>query len=230
VVEAAALLGRPKSTLSRWLSAMEEAGFLDRDSDTGRYRISLRLAALGELARQASSLQQAAYPWLQRITEETGETANLVVRVGGEATNVEAVDSPRPVALLGAVGRRFPLHASAGGKSLLVDLSDQEVRELLGRSLERCTEHTITDTAGLLEELATVRERGFSVNWEEMEEELVGIGAPVRDHRSRVVAALSISAPVWRVEREDLPRIGTSIRQAATALSHALGWRGEEGA
>src|SRR5690606_41383922 len=52
VVEAAALLNRHKSTVSRWMSAMEDAGFLERDRQTGRYRVSMRLAALGEVARR----------------------------------------------------------------------------------------------------------------------------------------------------------------------------------
>ncbi len=226
VVEAAELLGRPKSTASRWLSAMERAGFLDRDTDSGRYRISLRLAAFGELARQSSSLQQAAYAWLRQITSETGETSNLVVPVGSEASNVEAVESPRPVAHMGAVGRRFPLHASAGGKALLVDHGADELRDLSSGVLERRTEHTITRGEDLIRELAVVREQGYAVNWQEMEEDLVGIGAPVRDHRSRVVAALTISAPIWRVSRDDLPRIGGVIRDAARGLSLSLGWRG----
>jgi DNA-binding IclR family transcriptional regulator len=227
VVEAAQLLGRPKSTASRWLSAMEAAGFLDRDADSGRYRISLRLAAFGELARQASSLQQAAYPWLRQITASTGETSNLVVRVGDEAINVEAVESPRPVAHMGAVGRRYPLHASAGGKALLAGRGAGEIRRTIGASLERRTEHTITGVEDLLRELAAVREQGYSVNWREMEEDLVGIGAPVRDHRSEVVAALTISAPVWRVSRSDLPRLGNQIGDAAVGLSRSLGWRGD---
>jgi DNA-binding IclR family transcriptional regulator len=225
VIEAANLLGRPKSTASRWLSAMHHAGFLDRDAESGRYRISLRLAAFGELARQASSLQQAAYPWLRQITAATGETSNLVIRVGSEASNVEAVESPRPVAHMGAVGRRFPLHASAGGKALMVDHEAEELRGLSSERLERRTEHTITKVEDLLRELARVREQGFAVNWQEMEEDLVGIGAPVRDHRSRVVAALTISAPVWRVSRDDLSRIGGVIRDAAEGLSVSLGWR-----
>lgn len=225
VTEVADLLGRPKSSVSRWMSAMEEAGFLDRDADNGRYRVSLRVAAVGELAKQATSLQRVARPALHRLTEATGETANLVVIVGTEGVNIEAVESPRPVMHMGMVGRRFPLHASAACKAILAWRDPAEVRALLPARLERCTPATVTDPERLLAELAEVRGQGYAVNWTELEEDLVAVAAPLRDHRGEVVAALSISAPVSRVPRESLPVLGRHVAEAARALSTDLGWR-----
>ena len=224
MTDAAALLTRPKSTTSRLLSAMARAGFLDRDTDSGRYRVSMRLAALGELAKQSTSLQRVALPALQGLASATGETANLVVLVEGEGVNIEAVESPRPVMHLGAVGRRFPLHASAACKALLAWRPPAEVRRMLPDPLPRCTAATVTDPATLMRQLGEVRLRGYAVNWGELEEELVAVGAPVRDHRGEVVAAVSISAPASRVARTDLPTIGAHVRRAAHQVSSALGY------
>ena len=69
VLEVADLLGRPKSTVSRWLAAMEQADFLDRDPETSRYRLSLRLTALGEVARHTTNLQRSARPALNWLAE-----------------------------------------------------------------------------------------------------------------------------------------------------------------
>jgi IclR family transcriptional regulator, KDG regulon repressor len=225
VLEAADLLDRPKSTVSRWLSAMEAAGFLERDGVTGRYRVSLRLAAVGELARQATSLQQVAYPALQRLTAVTGETSNLVLLVGTEGMNVEAVESPKPVIGLGAVGRRFPLHASAAGKALAAWRPESEIRALVPQPLSEHTPRTITDFAAFLKDLAEVRARGYALNLRELEEDLVGVGAPVRNHRGEVVASLSISAPPFRATRAALPRLGKHVSAAADSLSATLGYR-----
>jgi IclR family transcriptional regulator, acetate operon repressor len=230
VVGAADLLGKPTSTVSRWLSGMEAAGFLERDGGTGRYRVSMRLAAIGELARQATSLQQAALPALRLLTAATGETSNLVLLADGEGTNVEAVESPRPIMRLGAVGRRFPLHASAAGKALLAWRPEADIRALVPSPLTRHTGTTITTMAALLVELSEVRDKGYAVNWREFEEELVGIGAPVRDHRGMVVAAVSISAPAFRVSREDVPGLGHQVAAGAGALSGTLGYREPKGA
>lgn len=225
VLTAAELLGRPKSTMSRWLSAMEEAGFLERSEATGRYRVSLWLAAVGEMARQASSLQQAAYPVLQRLTAETMETSNLVVLTGNEGTNVEAVVSPRPITGLGAVGRRFPLHASAAGKALLAWRPEAEIQALAAPPLSRHTPRTVTEYDAFLADLAQVRRQGYAVNWREYEDDLVGIGAPVRDHKGEVVAALSISAPAFRTTRGKVPQLGAQVANAAHTLSATLGYR-----
>ena len=119
VLEVADVLGRPKSTVSRWLAAMEQADFLDRDPETARYRLSLRLTALGDVARHTTTLQRSARPPLKWLAERTGETANLTLLIGTEAVNVEVADSPRPVMHVGWVGRRLPVHATASGKVLI---------------------------------------------------------------------------------------------------------------
>lgn len=224
VTEAARLLARPKSTVSRLLAAMEEAGFLDR-ADSGQYRVSMRMAAVGEMARQASSLQRMARPALEALTAATGETSNLVVLADGEGVNVEAVDSPQPVMHMGSVGQRFPLHASAACKAILAWKPEEEVRRLVRVPLKACTPATVTDIDLLLAELAEVRVRGYAINWAELAEDLVAVGAPVRDHRSDVVAAISISAPISRMKRDALPRVGREVARAAEKLSGDLGSR-----
>lgn len=224
VTEVARLLGRPKSTTSRLLSAMEEAGFLDR-GESGLYRVSMVMAAVGEMAKQATSLQRMARPALESLTAATGETSNLVIITDGGGLNVEAVESPRPVMHMGTVGRRFPLHASAACKAILAWKTEEEVRELVRPPLTACTPATLTDVDALLADLAGVRARGYATNWAELEVDLVAIGAPVRDHRSQVVAAISVSAPISRMTRDALPRVGEEVRRAAEALSRSLGWR-----
>ena len=225
VVEAAELLHRHKSTVSRWLSAMEAAGFLERDRETGRYRVSMRLAALAEVARRGTSLQRIARPFLQALAAATGETANLAVLDGNEAVNIEVAESPKPIMHVGWVGRRLPLHASASGKALLAWMDPEDARALLPSPLPAWTPWTITDPAALEAELALTRSRGYSTTWAELTPDLVAVGAPVRDHRGRVVAAVAISVPISRVERERLPQLAEPVMRAADAVSERMGYR-----
>ena len=222
VLEAAELLDRPKSSVSRCLSAMHAAGFLDRSAN-GPYRISMHMAAIGEMAKQATSLQRSARPVLEALTGTTGETSNLSVVADGEAVNVDAVESPHPVMHMGALGRRFPLHASAAGKVLLAWLPEPRAEEHMRQPLVRCTPATITEPAALREELARIREQGYAVNWMELERDLVAVAAPVWDHRGELVAALSISAPATRMSPDALPGVGGSVADAARRLSRTLG-------
>jgi len=225
VTEVAGALERPKSTVSRWLAAMERADFLERDGDSGRYRVSLRLAALGEVARQTTSLQRSARPYLARLASVTGETANLTLLVGTEAVNVEGADSPRPVMHVGWIGRRMPLHATASGKVLLAYADNALISTALGGRLRQLTPKTITSARALRAELERVRARGYATVWAELEPDLAAVAAPVRNHRGDVVAALALAGPVSRCDRQRLPSLAEHVVEAATGLSRKMGWR-----
>jgi DNA-binding IclR family transcriptional regulator len=225
VLEVAAILERPKSTVSRRLSDMERAGFLDRDLASGRYRLSMRLAALGEVARQSTTLQQSARPYLALLAERTGETANLTVLLGKEAVNVEVADSPRPVMHVGWVGRHLPMHATAAGKVLLSYASEQFLEDVLAAGLTRLTPDTITDETALRADLAAVRARGYAMAWAELEPDLAAIAAPVCNHRGDVVAAIAIGGPVSRWAREHVGGLATHVIDAARNLSESMGYR-----
>jgi DNA-binding IclR family transcriptional regulator len=225
VVEAASRLRVPKSTLSRWLSAMAAAGFLDRDVTSGRYRLSMRIGVLGELARSSTSLQRLARRELQWLAATTGETANLAVLVGADVLNVEAVESPRPVIQTGWVGRRLPCHATAAGKALLAWLDPAHVRQLLPESLPKLASRTILSVEEFVAELARVRTLGYSVAWGELEDDLAAIAAPVRDHTGLVVGAITIGGPVFRIAADQLEGYSEPVVRAASTLSAQLGFR-----
>lgn len=224
VVEAAELLGSPKSTVSRRLAAMEVAGLLDRDPESGRYHLGARLMTLGHLASVATPLQRIARPILRRLTDETGETSDLVVIRGRHAINVEAVESPRPMKHVGWAGRRIPLHATAAGKSLLAWRSESEIRELVQLPLERYTARTIGSLEALLEQLVAIRPLGYSLSLGEFEEDLVGVAAPVRNHVGGVVASVTIGGPSNRAGDAAMPHLVQSVMEAGRALSGALGF------
>ncbi len=225
VLEVAQLLNKPKSTTSRWLSDMEAAGFLERDVASGRYRISMRLAALGELARQSTSVQRIARPALEALTAATGETSNLVVLSGREAVNVEMVESPHPLKHVGWVGRRMPLHATAAGKALIAWLPPKQIRSLIKAPLAAHAKSTITTVTRYLRELETVRARGYAIAVSELEDDLSALAAPVFDHAGAVVGALTISAPITRVPRSALGGVAPTVLNAARTVSAALGYR-----
>jgi DNA-binding IclR family transcriptional regulator len=226
VVEAAELLHKPKSTVSRWLAAIAEAGLLERDPSSGRYRLSMRLAVLGEIARDSTGMQRLAHPCLEKLTAQTGETSSLTVMVRSEAMNIDAVLSPRPIIHVGWVGRRFPCYATASGKVLLAWRDAAVVKRLLPRRLPKLASRTITSIEEFHHELARVRDHGYSTAWRELEDELAAVAAPVRDHTGEVIAAVAISAPVSRVPMKALGALARAAVEAADSLSSQLGYRG----
>ncbi|MDE3075890.1 MAG: IclR family transcriptional regulator [Chloroflexota bacterium] len=217
------LLNWPKSTSARLLAGMQRSGFLDRDGLTGQYRVGIRLAALGALALHGTSLQRLAQPELEALVRQTDETANVAVLSGQEVVNVAMVLTPRPIKHMGWIGRRMPIHATAAGKALVAWLGDG-ADSLLTPPLPAFTSRTVTDMGQFREELASVRAAGGSCARGEYEEDLLGVGAPIRDHLGEVIAAVTISAPVYRVPEERIAEIGPQVRAAAQRISAALGY------
>lgn len=223
VGEIAELLNRPKSTVSGWLAAMEAAGFLDRDGQGGSYRLSIRLAALGELARRSTSLQRVALPHLEQLVRLTRETVSLNVLVGAEVVNAAAIESPRAVLQASGVGIPMPIHVTAAGKVLLAWRSREEVLRLLPVRLERFTSHSILDHQEFLDDLARTRRRGYAIASGELAEDLFAISAPVRDHRGDVIAGITVGAPIGRISEDLLPTMVEQVMDAAASVSAGLG-------
>jgi DNA-binding IclR family transcriptional regulator len=228
VGEIAELLGRPKSTVSGWLSAMEAAGFLERDGPGGSYRLSIQLAVLGELARRSTSLQRAALPHLERLARQTKETVSLNVLIGTEIVNVAGIESPRPILQAGGIGIPMPLHVTAAGKVLMAWRSKEEVLRLLPVRLERFTARSIVDINEYLEELERTRRAGYSVAWGEMAEDLFALSAPVRNHAGSVIGAITMGAPVSRIDADEIPTLARSVMAAAAAVSIQMGCSDDE--
>ena len=226
VLDAAALLRRPRSTTYRLMSQIEKVGFLDRDGETGLYRLGIRLAALGELAQRSTSLQRIAQPVLRRLSQETGETATLLLLVDGEGTAVLHSESSHRVVAKGLLGRYWPLHASAGGKALLAWRSEEEVKQLLKKKLPRYTPTTIVTQLAFDRELKQIRERGYATVRGEFMDDVWGVAVPIFDHREEIEGAVTLGGPRSRVTRARLPELGKTLLATGEQMSRALGYGG----
>lgn len=224
VSDIAQRLGLHKSTVHRFLVNLEGAGLLERTPTGGRYRLGLRLFELGSLVMQRMNLWDEALPYLEELVRETGETGHMAVLDSGEAVYVERVEARRALRVPSAVGRGYPAHATNLGKVLMAYAPAAEVEEIIiTKGLAGFTRNTITDADALRDELALIRERGYSIDNEEYDEGLRCIGAPVRDHTGAVVAAIGIGGPVTRVTPDRIDNLAEVVTRAAGALSRRLG-------
>lgn len=224
--ELASRTGLAKSTTSRLLLALERNQLVRREG-SGAYRAGELFVRHAWRSGREADLAEVAEPVLGRLAETTGETVNLGVARRGRVEQIAQVDSRYLLGATNWVGRPVPLHASALGKVLLAD----GATELPAGRLERCTARTITSRAALARELAEVRRRGYAVTDEELEAGLVAVAAPVLGAGGGVVAAISVSAPVNRLSRRQLPAAAAACVKEAGALSRLLGHRSQrEGA
>jgi DNA-binding IclR family transcriptional regulator len=224
VTEIARRIGLSPSTVYRALVTLAEEGLVERDSGSDRYRLSVGVVALAGPLLANLDIREVARPYLEQLALASRESVNLGIWNRVEAVNIEQVPGPGIIKHLAPLGRRNPAHASATGKTLLAFAPQHELQEVLDRGLYRLTDRTIVDSAILIQELARVRRDGYALNNEEMVNELVAFAAPVFDHRGRVVAAVSVSAPSFHAPAERFPFFAALVIDTAKDISRRMGY------
>ena len=213
------------STAHRILGAMTTARFVERQ-DNGSYRLGIRLLELGNLVKSRINLREVALPFMQRLHEAIGEAINLGIRDGDDIVYIVRTSSGRSlVRVVYLVGGRAPLHLTSAGKLFLAEASGQDLRDYAKRTgLPGKTPHSLTTLPSLEKELDWVRRHQLSYDNEEAELGLKCVAAPIHDDEGKLVAGLSVSAPVERHDPEWIAR----VRAAADEISHTLGFTGKK--
>lgn len=205
---------------------LESYRMVERDPQTGRYHLGLRLFELGTIAIGSFNVRERAGRHLERVLFEVDETVHFCILDAGEALYLEKLEPTRSVRMASRIGRRVPTHCTAVGKAMLARLAEREVDEILRRhGLQRYTPRTLTTPAELKSELQAIRERGYSVDNEEIEEGVRCVAAAILDHAERPLAAISVSAPAFRLPMEKVPVVAASVMRAAMELSQECGYR-----
>ncbi len=224
VTEIAADLGVHKSTAFRLLATLEAHRLVEQDGDRGRYRLGVGNLRLAGATTARLDLVTEARPVCRQLASDTGETVNITVRSETSALYLDQVVAGNStVQSHNWVGQHIPLHATSNGKVLLSELTDAELKKAV-RTLPRVTDRTVTSRSKLRAELVEVREAGYAVAVDELEEGLTAAAAPIRNAHGDVVASMSISGPTFRLTEEKLAETVPMLVAAATEVSHRLGW------
>ncbi|GAA4989191.1 IclR family acetate operon transcriptional repressor [Nonomuraea thailandensis] len=210
--EIAARTGLPYGTIHRLLQTLLARGYVRQESDR-RYALGGGLVRLGGIAE--SMVGVWAQPYLTKMVELSGETANLAVLEGDFVVYVAQVPSPRRLRMFAEVGRRVLPHSTAVGKVMLAGRPASEAVAVFERTgMPRRTPNTITDVSDMLAELGRVRSRGYAMDLGEEELGVHCLAVPVCDG-DRVVAAMSVSGPAERIDALDRDDLAERMRKIA---------------
>jgi DNA-binding IclR family transcriptional regulator len=230
VAELARRLGLPKNNVFRLLATMEEQSFIEQCRVSGRYRLGIECHGLGKAYEQSRPLLERARLVLDQLLEQTGETVHLAVRDGFEVVHLEARSPVREIKIRERTGRRAPLHCTALGKVLLGCSPERLWREYDEQVVKRGklpqrTSRSIDNPIKFFEHLRTVAGIGYALDIGELEDGLGCAAAPVHDGSGELIAALSVSAPLFRVGEEALVGdLRVKVVGAAEQLSASLGY------
>lgn len=223
VTEIATELGVHKSTVSRLITVLESRGFVEQLSDRGKYRLGFTIVRLAGSTSAHMDLAKQSQPICDQLAADTGETTNIAILDGDRIINIVESIGPAEVTLRSWVGQSCPAHATSSGKVLLAGLSPERVRELLDEQLPSYTSDTITTAATLVAELDDARRNGWAAVREELETGLNAVAAPVRDSGGKVIAALSVSGPSYRLDPARFGSVARITAAAADRISRRLG-------
>jgi len=219
------IVGLHTSTTFHMAKTMAAMGILRQQENGKSYHIGARLFGLAAGAADEAELVKLAQPMLAELAETTGENSHIAVPTPEGVVIIEKCDGSAQVRMNERIGSVRPLHATAIGKAVLSGRSDEEVAAFAATTeLAAITAKTITDPDRLVAEIRQVRDNGIAYDDTEFNEEARCMAAPVFDFNGRVIGAIGISGPVWRVGLQDLPRLGEAVKIGANALSDGLGY------
>jgi IclR family transcriptional regulator, KDG regulon repressor len=211
-----------KTSALRILYTLVELGYIDRNPETGRYQLGVKLVEVSHRAVSSRSLIQIARPYMAQLRAQFDETVNLAVLRNNEIVYLEIVESRQSFRMVTEVGSRVPMHATALGKAIAAFLPPSAMRAILsGAGMQPYTARTITGMERFEGALQKIRKRGYSVDNEEAEVGALCVAASILNSDGQAIAALSVSGPVHRMKSHQRA-IAQQVRKAAAAISHTL--------
>jgi len=171
-------------------------------------------------------LKTEADPFLRKLSMLTNQTVFLAIYQDNSVVYIDKVEQYNSLRKYSIIGQRRPLHCTALGKSLLAGFSEFEIRQLYeGKTLKSFTPNTITDLSKLLEEIDKSRKRGWTLDNEEYEQGIICVGAPIKDYRDKVIAAVSTSWYSNVFPELEIEKVAILVMDAANGISMHMGYR-----
>jgi IclR family transcriptional regulator, acetate operon repressor len=226
LTDVAQRVGLPPSTAHRLLSTLEKMGYVFQAGDLGLWYVGLQAFTVGSSFLAARDWAAQSHPYMRRLMEQAGETANLAILDGSEAVFIDQVQCRETMRTIVRLGSRVPLHASGVGKAIFAALPDDQIEAILKvRGLPRITDNTITSSEIMWASLRVIRQRGFSFD---DEEHLVGtrcVASPIYDEHADVLGAISLAGPVSRLPDTRIKQLGPLVAHTAEEITRKVGGR-----
>jgi len=228
LVEISQAVTLPLATVHRLLGTLIRRGYVKQNRQNRKYSLGFRALQMGNDMRQRFSLRLEARPFLHRLMERTGESANLAVLDDGEVVYIDQAQSSKILRMFTQLGNRVPAHSTGSGKVMLAFGAPEIAEGVLRRyGMEARTPHTIVDPEKFRDELTRIRAQGFALDDEEHEEGVRCLAVPLRDGSGQVVGSLSVSGPVTRLGDQRISDITAEVVDCGLQLSARLGYATE---
>ena len=224
ITEFSKRLGLPKTTIASIVQTLEAIGYLEKDPNSGRYRLGPQIFQLGMQCASSMDVITTGRAWIERLCFQFRVPVNVGTLVGDKATIIMRIEPENHFMVFPQAGPMIPLHSTCIGKLLVAYMEEAKRANLLSEYVfEKFTDNTISSHAQFTDELETVRTTGISFDNQETITGMAGVGGPVFNHAGDVVAAFAVTgnAEIIMRQREE---IIAAVRFTTHRLSSQLGF------
>jgi DNA-binding IclR family transcriptional regulator len=222
IPQLASKLDLSRNKVFRLLATLEDKGLIERDEPTGTFRLGICAFEMAQHILKSASLIRLAHPILEELARKHDEAVYITVMSNDEVLFLDMVDSFQQIKTATMVGRRFPFFTNAAGKAIKA-MSSSDVLERLGK--RRAKQDRIPDIKQLESELINIRQSGVAVDFGGLGEGICAVAVAIRDYAGKVVGALTMLAPSFRMVQERLDdEIIPSMQESAELLSMKFGY------
>lgn len=224
ISDIAQAVGLHKATAHRIVTTLVNYGYLERVVEEQKYKLGLELPNLGYKVLRRMDLRREALPFMKQFVDEWDETCDLSIFDQGRVFYIEVIRGNRALTISAAVGQGLPAHCTASGKLFLAYHPADELDVFLKLPLNSYTKKTVTSPGELRKQLEEIRQQGYAVDYEEYEPGVCAVAAPIFNRSGRVIAAIGVPSPMSRMTPERISQIAEAFKEAATAISHRMGY------
>ena len=201
LTEISAHTGLDISSVQRCAHTLTELGYLRRDAQSRRYELSIRVMDFAFRYLSSNELVNHAFPFLQQLSNEIGETVNLAVLDDTEIVILLRFTSQHVLVKNIMVSTRLPAYCTSTGLVMLTNIRQEQAEDIIGRSeLRQYTPHTVVDPKEILLRLDGIRKRGYSIIHEESHLGDISMSSAITDLRGDLLGAVTVavSKSRWR--------------------------------
>lgn len=209
-----------KTVIYRILQTLMYRGYLVKNERYQTYSPGFKLIELGSRTQEKIELHSIVRPYLEELSQKTGETVNLGVLTDNQVAYLDKIESNNFLRTDLRIGTRVPIYCSALGKAILSHLNDYSILENI--EFEQHTSNTIKNKQELISELKKIREQGYCLDDEEYIPGVRCIAVPILAGDKRVEGALSVAGPTFRLSDERFDQLVHDLKLVVSQLNRKL--------
>ncbi|MCI6152241.1 IclR family transcriptional regulator [Fusobacterium perfoetens] len=214
----------PRSSVDDIVKALLKKEYIYQESEENkRYILGNKILELSLSVKNKREIIDVVNPFLKKLNEEYNETIFLALKDGDYVLYVGKIESTKNIKITAVLGSKKSLYYTGLGKAILSTFTEKEIEEYIQRiKLVAKTKYTIIDPYKLKKDILEAKERGYSKDYREGDEDISCVAAPLFQD-GKVIGAISIAGLYGNVSENEMKKRGEKIKEVANKISILLG-------